>query len=205
MWDLLKCQNLDACYAAEKRKLEAKPAPRTSGNPPLQPKLNPNQPKSTTGPPNLPPLKPSKLLSSMASIHAQSKVVRDPVERSTSFFEVPKDENRSQLACQERDDRLALVEALTPGPQAHVPPVDDPHFARLEPNSGIHLSYVYFASVVESASRLLGIGDSRTPSCKNIFEGVIICHLRLCTASFAHCRLTRDMIYQFPETGSLSL
>ena len=41
-----------------------------------------------------------------------------------------------------RDDRLAIVEQLEVGPIDHKPPPDDPHFERLEPNSGIRLSYV---------------------------------------------------------------
>ena len=40
----------------------------------------------------------------------------------------------------QRDDRLAVVEDLTLGPTDHKPPVDDPNFAKLEPNSGIRLS-----------------------------------------------------------------
>ncbi|OJA13974.1 hypothetical protein AZE42_03602 [Rhizopogon vesiculosus] len=39
-----------------------------------------------------------------------------------------------------RDDRLAIVEQLEVGPIDHKPPPDDPHFERLEPNSGIRLS-----------------------------------------------------------------
>ncbi|KAG2130375.1 hypothetical protein DEU56DRAFT_860462 [Suillus clintonianus] len=39
-----------------------------------------------------------------------------------------------------RDDRLAIIEQLEVGPVDHKPPLDDPHFERLEPNSGIRLS-----------------------------------------------------------------
>jgi minichromosome maintenance protein 10 len=129
----------------EKRRLEPGLASgqRSSTHVPLQPKstTNQNQPKSS-GLPDLPPVKPSKLLSNLANIHANSKAVEEPVERTTSFSEAPITENRTRLPRQERDNRLALVETLTPGPQDHVPPVDDPHFSRLEPNSGIHLSCV---------------------------------------------------------------
>jgi minichromosome maintenance protein 10 len=41
-----------------------------------------------------------------------------------------------------RDDRLAIVEQLEVGPVDHKPPLDDPNFQRLEPNSGIRLSLV---------------------------------------------------------------
>jgi len=39
-----------------------------------------------------------------------------------------------------RDQRLALVEGIEPGPVDHTPPFDDPHFKKFEPNSGIRLS-----------------------------------------------------------------
>lgn len=39
-----------------------------------------------------------------------------------------------------RDDRLAIIEQLEVGPVDHKPPLDDPHFERLEPNSGIRLT-----------------------------------------------------------------
>jgi minichromosome maintenance protein 10 len=41
-----------------------------------------------------------------------------------------------------RDDRLMLMEELEPGPYEHNPPIDDPLFGRLEPHSGIRLTYV---------------------------------------------------------------
>ena len=41
-----------------------------------------------------------------------------------------------------RDGGLAIIEQLEVGPIDHKPPPDDPHFERLEPNSGIRLSYV---------------------------------------------------------------
>lgn len=41
-----------------------------------------------------------------------------------------------------RDERLTLIEDLEIGPTEHKPPFDDPIFERLEPNSGIRLSYV---------------------------------------------------------------
>lgn len=41
-----------------------------------------------------------------------------------------------------RDDQLALIEDLEVGPVDHIPPIDDPNFEKLEPNSGIRLSCV---------------------------------------------------------------
>ena len=151
-------------YLVEKRKTNPKPPQQGGNNAPLQPKLIPNQPKPA-GLPDLPPVKPSKLLSNLATIHTQSKIVAEPIERSTSFSEAPTAECRVQLQCQERDDRLALVEKLTPGPQDHVAPVDDPHFARLEPNSGIYLSCVTsFLLLVDRALMFhLSVSNRRLP------------------------------------------
>ncbi|KAF8583408.1 hypothetical protein K439DRAFT_1412151 [Ramaria rubella] len=130
----------------KKRKLESN---HPSKNPNQQGRNNPlqlsksnlkQQQAKPLGPPELPPLQPSKLLSNLASIHSHSKVATEAIERSIGFSEAPARQVQTQPLVPERDDRLALVEKLTPGPLDHPPPVDDPHFERLEPNSGIHLS-----------------------------------------------------------------
>jgi minichromosome maintenance protein 10 len=41
-----------------------------------------------------------------------------------------------------RDERLALVENLTPGPYQHQNIPEDPNFDKFEPHSSIRLSYV---------------------------------------------------------------
>ncbi|KAG6909164.1 hypothetical protein DXG01_001791 [Tephrocybe rancida] len=70
-----------------------------------------------------------------------------PPERSSGFTERPPPvvtqdgQDQSLLSSAlKRDDRLALIEELEPGPVDHIPPADDPDFDRLEPNSGIRLS-----------------------------------------------------------------
>ena len=45
-----------------------------------------------------------------------------------------------------RDERLALVENLSPGPYQHANLPDDPNFDKFEPHSSIRLSYVSPAS-----------------------------------------------------------
>lgn len=63
----------------------------------------------------------------------------EPPPRSTGFTEKPKEVELES----KRDDRLALINDLEPGPYEHNAPFDDPEFDRLEPNSGIYLTSVY--------------------------------------------------------------
>ncbi|KAI0353346.1 hypothetical protein OH77DRAFT_1483713 [Trametes cingulata] len=92
-----------------------------------------------------PPPAPSTVLQKLAQVHkAKDKApVTDAVLRSTAFSAKPapvssidSEESDSHI----RDETLALVEDLTLGPAEHKPPFDDPHFEKLEPNSGIRLS-----------------------------------------------------------------
>lgn len=68
----------------------------------------------------------------------------DQVIRSFAFSETPAP--RANLGLEldivdapKRDDRLALIEDLEMGPTDHKPPLDDPFFKQVEPNSGIRL------------------------------------------------------------------
>ncbi|KIJ47326.1 hypothetical protein M422DRAFT_45867 [Sphaerobolus stellatus SS14] len=93
--------------------------------------------------PEAPPPKPSNLLQNLARIHMKSTTATvEPVERSTGFTDaaVPSQEPARKSSAPERDNRLALVERLEPGPLEHKPPVDDPEFQLLEPYSGIRLT-----------------------------------------------------------------
>ncbi|TDL26871.1 hypothetical protein BD410DRAFT_763043 [Rickenella mellea] len=84
---------------------------------------------------------PSTFLSGLGAVNARGKGEEVVIPRSTAFSQ--KAATPVELAHQplapERDDRLALVEDLEPGPYDHKPPFDDPNFEKLEPNSGIHL------------------------------------------------------------------
>ncbi|KAF8181067.1 hypothetical protein BJ912DRAFT_1044739 [Pholiota molesta] len=61
--------------------------------------------------------------------------------RSTGFTEKPREIQppAEEKLAQKRDERLALIDSLEPGPYEYAPPYDDPDFARLEPHSGINL------------------------------------------------------------------
>ncbi|KAJ3808364.1 hypothetical protein F5876DRAFT_46150 [Lentinula aff. lateritia] len=78
---------------------------------------------------------PSKLVQRLSKLHseeddASSKSVR----RTSSFADKPPEPGSSN-----RDENLAIIESLELGPTDHKPPFDDPHFERVEPNSGIRL------------------------------------------------------------------
>lgn len=70
----------------------------------------------------------------------------DAVARSTAFTAkaaaIPTPSETDGGTSHARDEDLALIEDLTLGPSEHRPPFDDPHFEKLEPNSGIRLSCV---------------------------------------------------------------
>lgn len=65
--------------------------------------------------------------------------------RSSAFAETPPSNEGTfgGPSVPRRDERLALIEDLEPGPVEHTPPFDDPEFMQLEPNSGIRLMYVF--------------------------------------------------------------
>lgn len=78
----------------------------------------------------------------MSSNNVDSTAI-EPVPRSTGFTEKPKDiESVQEEQSLKRDDRLALINDLKPGPYEHNPPSDDSKFDRLEPHSGINLTSV---------------------------------------------------------------
>ncbi|KAF8064025.1 hypothetical protein FPV67DRAFT_1671778 [Lyophyllum atratum] len=92
----------------------------------------------------------SNLLNNLARLnHKQQDSDRTvPIVRSSGFTDKPppparqedEDDVFGESSAPKRDDRLALIEELEPGPVDHIPPVDDPNFEKLEPNSGIRLS-----------------------------------------------------------------
>lgn len=89
---------------------------------------------------------PSTVLEKLAKAHSQkdSQPANITIARSTAFTQpAVVDSTHDDVGdVPVRDDRLAIVEDLTPGPVDHKPPFDDPRFEKLEPNSGIRLSYV---------------------------------------------------------------
>lgn len=60
------------------------------------------------------------------------------------------DEGTTHPNAAKRDDRLALIEDLEPGPYEFNTPSHDPEFSKLEPHSGIRLRFVWMISLSQS-------------------------------------------------------
>lgn len=102
----------------------------TSARPSLQAPRKPHNPPLPETP---------SLLSQLKSLDEHRKhEKKEIVPRSEGFSEKPVP---TVVAGSRRDECLAIVEELTPGPAEHKPPPDDPNFEKLEPNSGIRLRY----------------------------------------------------------------
>ena len=72
----------------------------------------------------------------------------EPTARSMGFTETPKEINRSvqvEHLAHKRDERLALIEDLEPGPYEHNAPTNDPLFKTVEPHSNINLTFVIYS------------------------------------------------------------
>jgi minichromosome maintenance protein 10 len=85
----------------------------------------------------------------MSSINVDP-TAKESLPRSTGFTEKPKEIEPAQeerFIASKRDDCLALINDLEPGPYEHNPPSDDPKFEKLEPNSGINLTSVYISII----------------------------------------------------------
>jgi minichromosome maintenance protein 10 len=63
-----------------------------------------------------------------------------PGDPSPGKVETDTQGDETSYVAARRDDRLALIEDLEPGPYEHKAPFDDPHFQQLEPNSGIRMT-----------------------------------------------------------------
>ncbi|KAJ4480933.1 hypothetical protein J3R30DRAFT_3462472 [Lentinula aciculospora] len=78
---------------------------------------------------------PSKLVQRLSRLHSEeASASSKAVQRTSSFTDKPPEPGSSK-----RDENLAIIETLELGPAEHKPPFDDPHFERVEPNSGIRL------------------------------------------------------------------
>jgi hypothetical protein len=91
---------------------------------------------------------PSTVLAKLAKMNSShiGESSSCTIERSSGFSERAArkhiaEEDASGRAPKRGDD-LALIEDLEPDPYDHKAPFDDPHFQKLEPHSGIRLSYV---------------------------------------------------------------
>lgn len=96
---------------------------------------------STPGNAHIPaPPKPSNILKNLASIKQDVPDIeaQPAISRSTAFNEQAVN-HTSSVSGVKRDEDLALIEELEPGPYEHTPPSDDPTFEKVEPHSGIAL------------------------------------------------------------------
>ena len=94
---------------------------------------------------------PSNFINKLASMKRKD----DPVDfvepttsRSTGFTEKPKEIDQSVQVdhlAHKRDERLALIEDLEPGPYEHNAPTNDPNFDTVEPHSNINLTSVIYS------------------------------------------------------------
>ncbi|KAG2005697.1 hypothetical protein CC2G_002081 [Coprinopsis cinerea AmutBmut pab1-1] len=135
----------------KKRKVEQVPKGGPIAKPLFQPasKLNtsstrrPEASKSkNVNPPILQRPKPSNLLQKLAQVKSEPEAEEsEPVNRTTSFDdrpEPPPEAGPSSVGAK-RDERLMLVDDFEMGPYEFTPPLDDPHFEKLEPHSNIAL------------------------------------------------------------------
>jgi hypothetical protein len=67
--------------------------------------------------------------------------LKEPTPRSTSFSQSAPTERSAPT----RNDDLTVKEDLPTGPIDHPAPFDDPRWERMEPYSGMHLTYVPLA------------------------------------------------------------
>ncbi|PIL27289.1 hypothetical protein GSI_10436 [Ganoderma sinense ZZ0214-1] len=135
--------------AAEPQKKHAYVAPssthtRVSGLSAPLPKAGPSFPLQRSNASATPP-PPSTVLQKLAKAHNKktgSSEREAAITRSTAFSSRPPapSHDPSDEFGTKRDDDMTLIEDLTLGPADHKPPFDDPHFEKLEPNSGIRLA-----------------------------------------------------------------
>ncbi|KAH7927185.1 hypothetical protein BV22DRAFT_1007452 [Leucogyrophana mollusca] len=110
---------------------------------------------SASAPPtaHAPPPKPapSNVLSKLAEsstraghhasvdLSTRSLTLADKAKPKAPSAAEPSSSTSTSYNVPQRDDRLAIIEEMPIGPADHKPPLDDPLFERLEPNSGIRL------------------------------------------------------------------
>lgn len=84
---------------------------------------------------------PSALFTQLKTLSAKKEEAYDSVTRTEGFSETPLPPPGKPTGTI-RDENLAIIEELEPGPIEHRPITDDPNFEKLEPNSGIRLKCV---------------------------------------------------------------
>ncbi|KDQ20112.1 hypothetical protein BOTBODRAFT_51459 [Botryobasidium botryosum FD-172 SS1] len=104
-------------------------------------KANPSSKKPAFQPP--PPPRASNVVAALAAVQpsATSSATKVEITRSAAFTQAPAPSVPAftPSSAPTRDDTLALIENLEPGPVDHKPPPYDPMFETFEPNSRINL------------------------------------------------------------------
>ena len=150
----------------------------------------------------------SNLLTNLANMNRKSRQA-EPVEtvrRTTGFSDQPQEIQppEPEEDAPKRDDRLALVETLEPGPYKHNAPLEDPDFEKLEPHSGINLMYVHV--LPSSAQTLTDLGRARylTKNLPTTCEAASTSRRHGSTPPFVFCLTSRDTMCLSLEIGSPS-
>ena len=180
--------------------------PHTPGSAPARKSTtSATKPHNEVSPPEERPA--SSVLSKLATFaSASSDEPKKAASRSSNFREVaapPPIEPPAALPLSTRDNDLAVIEDLELGPYDHKAPFDDPHFEKLEPNSGIRLSYVFFLCLPFRSETLnpAARAESRTTISRIICEVAIICHHPDCTRSSGSCRVNKGTMFLWKVIG----
>jgi hypothetical protein len=146
---------------------------------------------------------PSKMLDQLATMSSVIEITPiAAVNRTKGFNETPHlqvDKPSGSI----RDERLALIEDLEPGPYDHKPPSDDPAFDKLEPHSGINLLSVqyYFQCVTRNLSTVSDHVKFRMKTFKTTFGLATIYRHHAFTLQFDYSQTSKATMFLFQETG----
>lgn len=146
---------------------------------------------------------PSKILDQLATMSAAIDISPiAAVSRTKGFNETPHlkvDEPSVPM----RDERLALIEDLEPGPYDHKPPSDDPTFDKLEPHSGINLLSVQYSLqfVTRNLSTVSDHVKYHMKTFKTTFELATIYRHHTFTLQFDYSQTSKAMMFLFQEIG----
>ena len=146
---------------------------------------------------------PSKMLDQLATMSSAIETTpMTAVSRTKGFNETPHlkvDEPSGPI----RDERLALIEDLEPGPYDHKPSSDDPTFDKLEPHSGINLLSVQysFQRVTRDLSTVSDHVKYHMKTFKTTFELDTIYRHHAFTLQSGYSQTSKVTTFLFQETG----
>jgi len=146
---------------------------------------------------------PSKILDQLATMSSAIEITPiAAVNRTKGFNETPHlevDKPSGPI----RDERLALIEDLEPGPYDHKPPSDDPTFDKLEPHSGINLLSVRhsFKCATRNLSTISDHVKYHMKTFKTTFELVTIYRHHDFTLQSDYSQTSKATMFPYQETG----